>query len=172
MWKSSSLEPLVAHSSIAVARYILREAEKRSFVVPPMKLLKITYLAHGWMLGVHGIPLVRGPIEAWQYGPVFPELYDAIKDLGTQAVTLSDLPEATDEVFEPEAVDTLQGAVERYGPLSTAEVSSLTDARSSPWELTFRKGGRRRRIPSELIRFYYQKMLELHRGVQPAEVRA
>ena len=171
IWNRPSLEPLVAHSPIAVARFILGEADKQGVTLTPMKLLKITYLAHGWMLGLHGIPLIRGPVEAWQYGPVFPELYGAIKHLGAEAVTLSDLPEQKTEVFEAETTEVMRDSVERYGPLSTAELSSLSDAPSSPWELTYRKGGRRRRIPGELIKFYYQKMLELHRQNREAELR-
>ena len=171
IWSRPSLEPLAAHSPLAVARFIVAEAENRGFALTPMKLLKIAYLAHGWMLGIHGIPLVRGPIEAWQHGPVFPELYDAVKHLGAQEVTLADLPERKTEVFEAEAVEMMKDAVDRYGPLSTAELASLSDATSSPWELTYRKGGRRRRIPIELIKFYYQKMLELHQQSRRAQAR-
>ena len=167
MWKRRpSLEPLVAHSPIAVARFILAEAEKRDFTMTPMKLLKIVFLSHCWMLGLYGIPLVRGPVEAWQYGPVFPDLYHAIKHLGAQPVVLSDLPPGKEEVFDPEAEEVMADAVERYGPVSASRLSALTHARSSPWELTYRKGERNRPIPNELIEFYYRKMLEVHQRRQ------
>ena len=169
MWKRPSLEPLVAHSPIAVARFILAEAEKRDFTMTPMKLLKIVFLSHGWMLGLYGIPLVRGPVEAWQYGPVFPELYHAIKHLGAQPVALSDLPPGKEEVFDPEAQWVMVDAVERYGPLSASWLSTLTHAPSSPWELTYRDGRRHARIPNDLIEFYYRKMMELHRNSLAAE---
>lgn len=167
MWKRrsrDSLEPLVAHSAIAVARFLLIESERQGFPMTPMKLLKIVFLAHGWMLGLYRIPLVRGPLEAWQYGPVFPELYHAVKHLGAQPVKASDLEsEKPKKDFDPEARKVMLDAVGRYGPLSASRLSRLTHAPSSPWELTYREGRRHARMSNDLIEFYYRKMLELHR---------
>lgn len=168
-WKRHSLEGLVAHSPIAVGRYILTKAGEQGFTVTPMKLLKIVYLAHGWMLGIHGLPLVRGRVEAWQYGPVFPELYRAIKHRGAEPVTAADLPDKPHEVFEPEEKRVMSDAVEQYGPLTAAALSSLTHAPNTPWELTYQKGVRGRAIPNELIEFYYREMLRLYREDQEAE---
>ena len=152
----------MAHSPTAVARFMLREAKKRGFNVTPMQLIKMVFLAHGWMLALYGIPLVRRPIEAWDYGPVVPGLYHALKNLGAQSVALSDLL-AIEEEFDPEAKKVMTDAVARYGPLSAARLSALTHAPSSPWELTYKRGVQNREIPNKLIQFYYQKMLELHR---------
>lgn len=168
-WKRPSLESLIAHSPISVARFLLREAEARGFAVTPMKLLKMVFLSHGWMLGLHGIPLVRGPVEAWRYGPVFPDLYRLIRHLGTQSVTASDLPAEPKEVFEEEARRVMVGSVERYGPLSASELAEITGAPSSPWELTYRRGGWKPRIRPELIEFYYRKMLEVAGKYEEAE---
>ena len=167
-WKRRSLESLIANSPIAVARFLLQEAERRGFEVTPMKLLKMVYLSHGWMLGIHGLPLVRGPVEAWRYGPVFPELYRRIRHLGAQPVKSSDLPAEPVEVFDQEAREMMVDSVEKYGPLSTARVSELTGAPSSPWELTYRRGGWKPKIHPELIEFYYREMLKLHREREEA----
>lgn len=169
MWRRPSLEALVAHSPIAVARYLLTKTEAMQVTVTPMKLLKMVYLAHGWMLGIHGLPLVRGRVEAWQYGPVFPELYHAIKHLGAQPVRVRDLPAEPFEEFDPEEKQVMRDAVEQYGPITAARLSSLTHAPDSPWELTYRKGIRRRAIPNELIEFYYREMLRLHREREEAD---
>lgn len=168
MWRRESLEPLVAHSPIAVARYLLTKTEAGQVTVTPMKLLKMVYLAHGWMLGIHGLPLVRGRVEAWQYGPVFPELYHAIKHLGAQPVRVADLPDKPVEAFDPEEKQVMRDAAQQYGPLTAAQLSSLTHAPSSPWELTYRKGIRHRAIPNELIQFYYGEMMRLHREREEA----
>ena len=162
MWKRRNSEPVVGHSPTAVARFMLSEAQRRGFAVTPMKLNKMVFLAHGWMLALHGTPLVRRQVEAWDYGPVFPGLYHALKHLGSKAVSLSDLLDIEEE-FDPKAKKTMVDAVARYGPLSAARLSELTHAPSSPWELTYRRGVQDEPIPDELIQFYYRKMLDLHR---------
>ena len=47
-----------------------------------MHILKLTYLAHGWMLGFHKRPLIKEPIEALIYGPVIPILLTCPNCLG------------------------------------------------------------------------------------------
>lgn len=41
--------------SLAVAQYLVDQAPT---AVTPMKLLKLAYIAHGYMLGMHGEPLL------------------------------------------------------------------------------------------------------------------
>ena len=167
MWKSRNSGPVVAHSPTAVARFMLSEADRQGFTVTPMKLIKMVFLAHGWMLALRGIPLVRKPVEAWDHGPVFPGLYHALKHLGSQPVNLSNLLDV-DEEFAPEAKRVMVDAVARYGPLNGERLSALTHAPSSPWDLTYRRGVQDRPIPNELIQFYYRKMLELHGKNHPS----
>ncbi len=47
-----------------------------------MKLLKITYIAHGFYLGMKQRSLFENNVQAWQYGAVIPDLYHVIKRFG------------------------------------------------------------------------------------------
>jgi len=51
-----------------------------------MKLLKLTYIAHGYYLGFFEKPLIENEVQAWKYGPVIPELYHVIKRFGNGRV--------------------------------------------------------------------------------------
>ena len=44
-----------------------------------MHVLKLVYVCHGWMLGIHGAPLITEPVEAWTYSPVVPTVYHRYK---------------------------------------------------------------------------------------------
>ena len=53
-----------------------------------MEMQKILYIAHMVYMGENdGEPLVHGYFEAWEYGPVHPELYHYIKLFGAGPVT-------------------------------------------------------------------------------------
>jgi uncharacterized phage-associated protein len=56
--------------------------ELRGWSVSNLELQKILYLAHMYYLGRHGGPLIREEFEAWDYGPVVPELYHHVKGFG------------------------------------------------------------------------------------------
>src|SRR5712671_6840917 len=63
----------------AVANLLLKEARVRGQRVSNLKLQKLLFLCHALYLVRTGRPLVRGSFEAWQYGPVHREAYDAFK---------------------------------------------------------------------------------------------
>src|SRR5204863_6873805 len=71
----------------SIANYFIDLAIAEGKQVTPLQLIKLVYIAHGWHLGLTGQPLINEPPEAWQYGPVIPSLYHALKIHGNDAVT-------------------------------------------------------------------------------------
>ena len=59
------------HSSIRIAVEFLELAKNQTHYkeITTMQLLKLVYIAHGWMLGLYDKPLISDEVEAWQYGP-------------------------------------------------------------------------------------------------------
>jgi uncharacterized phage-associated protein len=75
-----------------------------------LEMQKILYLAHMFYMGrTNGEPLVHGHFEAWDYGPVHPQLYhrakiygrNPVQDIFVDAPELNDGPERSiiDEAF-------------------------------------------------------------------------
>lgn len=157
-FRRDTSKEVFGHSQFAVARFLLGECFQRGFTVTHMKLQKLVFLGHAWMLAFYGSPLVRGRVEAWEYGPVFPQLYHEIKHRGAERLSIADLPEETEE-FDDDETDLMIWIVERYGPLTAGRLSSLTHAKSSPWEFTRRMGGSREILP-EQIRVYYRILMD------------
>src|SRR5882757_6997431 len=71
----------------AVANLLLKEARSRGHHISNLKLQKLLFLCHAFYLVETGRPLVRGSFEAWQYGPVHREAYDAFKVYGAKPIT-------------------------------------------------------------------------------------
>ena len=73
----------MAHLSEAIANSFLEIGEP----IDPMKIQKLVYFAHGWHLGFQEQPLSVEDAQAWQWGPVFPDLYHEIKGYGRGPIT-------------------------------------------------------------------------------------
>lgn len=126
----------------AVANLLLREARVRGFSVSNLKLQKLLFLCHAFYLVETGRPLIRGSFEAWQYGPVHREVYDAFKRFGAMPIT------ADAERFDPVAgswkpitlpteraiLDVVQRVIHFYGGRSPSELVELTHAKNGPWD--------------------------------------
>ena len=62
-------------SAIDLAKYIVYKANQSGRSITHLKLQKILYYLQGEFLKEFGRPLFFENIEAWQYGPVVPEVY-------------------------------------------------------------------------------------------------
>lgn len=71
-------------TSTLVAREFveLAKAENPPGKLTVLKLIALTYIAHGWSFAELGRGLVDESVLAWPYGPAFRDLYGAIRAFG------------------------------------------------------------------------------------------
>ena len=137
-----------------------------------MKIQKLVYFSHGWHLAYDRGALSAENAEAWEYGPVFRDLYHALKSWGRGAVlepvVTFGLDHGTRRWLAPRIPDSDDFAtrlVERvwdvYGPMSGLALSQLTHEDGGPWQVTRASDPRRRdlTIPNSLIREYFRTQL-------------
>jgi len=147
-------------TSISVANRFLELAEEAGDPLTPMQLLKLTYIAHGWMLGLHSRPLFNDRVEAWQYGPVIPALYSHVRQYRGAPVSkrvgnFLDRGKLDDQ--EKAVIDQVYQA---YRKFTGMELSRITHASGTPWELTYEPGSFGKIIPIDLIEDHYKRLAE------------
>jgi uncharacterized phage-associated protein len=149
----------VSYSPEAVANEFLALARANGCELTNMQLQKLVYIAHGYGLSLENRPFINTPPRAWEYGPVFPSLYNALKQYGS-GVVIEDLPAKDQVCGDRFATGVIGGVWEAYGHLDGPKLSVLTHKADSPWDKTFRKGsGRGAVIPEETIKCYYNDLL-------------
>jgi uncharacterized phage-associated protein len=140
-----------------------------------MQLQKLAYLANGWNLAINGEPLISEPVEAWDYGPVYRDLYDHTKFFGKaplpRLITAADdeaarffmsgpAPSAYEAPLTERERAVVSHVARRYGSLSGAQLSAMTHQRGTPWFETYTKSGRSQLIPIDLIKAHYDQLAE------------
>lgn len=146
---------------LTVADAILKIAKKNKRQLTPMQLVKLTYIAHGWSLGLRGQDLFKNRIEAWQYGPVIPDLYHATKNFGRNPIPLDSVGEPSQVGVTPEDERFLEAVYKKYGHLDGIALSYITHRAGTPWTQVYIPGVMHIEIPDDLIAKHYQ---ELARG--------
>jgi uncharacterized phage-associated protein len=144
-------------SAVTVADRFLALARERGKTLTPMQLLKLVYIAHGWSLGLYGMPLIRDEVQAWQYGPVIPRLYNAVKSYRSQPVEGLIHP-AEDGGLDARESSVIRQVYEKYGDLSGPALSRLTHAPDTPWDLVYRPGAHGLVIPNDMIEDHYSRL--------------
>jgi uncharacterized phage-associated protein len=148
------------HSSAAVANRFLELARQQGKPLTPMQLLKLVYIAHGWMLGLYGRPLIKDDVEAWQYGPVIPKLYRQTRQYkGSPVTEVLSQPFGEKPLDEAED-DVIQQVFNVYGGRTAMQLSRMTHAAGTPWDLTYEPGGFGDVIPNDLIEEHYRRLAE------------
>lgn len=159
----------MAYDARAVANYFLDLAAKEGRPIDPMGIQKFVYFAHGWNLAIFGSPLIQQRVEAWEYGPVISDLYQAFREFGRNPITqhalkfdfdpitgrvLETTPAipATEETKETRAL--LDRVWESHKHLTSIELSNLTHLPNSPWTIARQQG--KREIDDSLIRRYIE----------------
>ena len=139
--------------SRTVANRFIALANEKGDALTPMQILKLVYMAHGWMLGLVGRPLIKEEVEAWQYGPVIPELYNAIRRHKSQPV--SEPIQGADGNLDADEQHIIDQVYQIYGQRSGPALSRLTHQPDSPWAKVYRRGSFGLEIPNDLIEDHY-----------------
>lgn len=143
---------------LTVADAILRIAKSKNKSLTPMQLVKLTYIAHGWSLALRERDLFQNRIEAWQYGPVIPDLYHATKQYGRNPIPLERIGELKDIAVDQQDSAFLSDVFDKYGHLDGITLSYLTHQAGTPWAQVYSHGSRNIEINDELIKKHYKDL--------------
>lgn len=136
-----------------IANWFVTRAGRDGRRLSIMQILKLVYIAHGWHLEMRRSPLIINKIEAWKYGPVIPDVYNAFRQQGIDAtvpVPVHSLPMPANDL------DLLEQIYNGYGRLSAMQLSDMTHEPNGPWDQATRRWGYFAPIPDDLIRPHYE----------------
>jgi len=132
-----------------VANAVLDRSDVRGYAITNMALNKLVYFTHGWHLALYDQPLVDSRFEAWQYGPVHPQLYKQFKAFGDRPIegralrvdlaTGDNVPVGYE--FNAKVSAHIEKIVDFYGEMSAARLSTLSHEPGAPWDLVWSAAG-------------------------------
>lgn len=115
----------MAYKALDIANELLRlaENEDEGDLMSNLKLQKMLYYEQGFHLAYFGTPLFDEEIEAWMYGPVVPEVYDAYDKYGRNGI---ESDPAKDITLEPEEWRLFLKVFDIYGQYSAIGLMNMT----------------------------------------------
>lgn len=140
------------YSAKVIARWFLQKSdtEKDNSYITNMKLQKLLYYAQGAFLSLKGTPLFKEKVQAWQYGPVVPEVYNQYKSYSSNEIDrYAPLESGEIEQADELLLNCIYGL---YGGYTAIELSQQTH-RETPWKQTKQFS----EIDNELIKDFFAK---------------
>lgn len=147
----------MATYSTAIANKFLELAEAQRNQLTQMQLQKLVYIANGWNLAVNNAPLVAEDPCAWDYGPVYPNLWEALRKYGKEAVTspikygdyglgvFADNREETVHAdLQPSEESLVKQVYDIYGHFHAFQLSAMTHQEGTPWHNVYVTEGKKK----------------------------
>jgi len=150
----------MAVPSMAAAR---RLCERSAWRLTNLELQKILYLAHMNHLGMFGKPLVQGHFEAWDYGPVEPDVYHSVKMFGANPIGgfVFPRPAFEDQSTEAQALDKTYDLLKEASP---GKLVAITHREDGAWAKNYDTNKRGIIIPNEDIYQEFQDRINEQRN--------
>lgn len=153
------MKPISAYDVANFFLY-LDEFEDGSEGISNLKMQKLVYYAFGFYAALYDAYLFEDSIEAWQYGPVVPTLYEHYKarDYGRSPISFDKevvAEQGSDKLFATFSAGQRQFMKEvfdEFGQYSAWRLRDMTHE-ERPWMVHIRKGNCT--IPPEEIKDYF-----------------
>lgn len=127
-------------------------------LISNLKLQKLLYYVQGFNLACFGEPLFDEGIEAWQYGPVVPSVYNHFSEYGSNGIAIDknkvsiiNLKEAEENLFDR--------VYKIYNEFSAIGLMNLTHS-ESPWKSTPTGKGRAHIISEKKLSAFFKTRLK------------
>lgn len=136
--------------AMSLAKYTVTKCEKDNHPISNLQLQKILYFLQSvYCRNTKGDLLFVDNFEAWPYGPVVPNVYEAFSEHGGQLIhkVFEDVPS-----FNYGVKSFIDDGIRVLRAKSPWDLVSTTHAPGSPWDQTWQDGvGFKKAISNDLI---------------------
>ncbi len=143
---------------LSVADFFITEVDKK-YGVDNLKLNKIAYISLGFSLSIRNFDLFSEDVEAWNWGPVIPELYYSFKEYGSRIITKPSERENSSEIKDEDTLGLLNLVKDLYQSKSGLEIMELTHVKNTPWDYCY-DGEKNTIIDKNIIKDYYDILIK------------
>ena len=130
--------------------------ERSEWSISNLTLQKILYLAHMFHLGIHDAPIVTGNFQAWDYGPVHPEVYHYVKAFG--AGPIGNIFRSVDQALEGTETELIDQAIDQLKDKRPALLVKFTHREKGAWATHYIPKRNNIIIPNADIKKEYEEL--------------
>ena len=138
---------------IDVANYIISYCKKHEYSISNLKLQKLLYFVQAEFLIVLNYPAFQEEIEAWDFGPVVPEVYQHFKIWGSSEIPNIFARNAQEKIYKNDQM-IMNEILKACAPYSASALVEITH-NQAPWANAYERYCNNV-ITKESIREYFE----------------
>lgn len=154
------------YSVMDVARYVINYSNEKGYKITNLKLQKLLYFIQAIFLTNKDYQCFEERIEAWDYGPVVPDVYKEFKKYGSSSIpTISSYSVFNEETWkiEEHTVDSnliceedrilIDGVIDHFSNKTANDLVNLTH-KQSPWRDVYKKWSNEEITPESIKEYF------------------
>ena len=129
---------MAKHTALDIANVFIQLANSLpNDSIDNLKVNKLCFFAQGWSLAKTGNPLFDEEIQAWDYGPVVPSVYQAYKCYGKDPINKPSY-EFDESLLSNDEISLLTDVYMEYGKYTSAALINMTHRKDTPWKEAYK----------------------------------
>lgn len=144
-----------------VMGYVFKVCNDMGIQLNMTKAQKLLYCCYGTAIAAFDIKLTDEVPQAWQFGPVFPRAYNAIKKNKIDANRKTAFSEWIEKDENAHILEMFKSTIRYFGKYTASQLSAWSHAPDSPWDIATCQGTELLNpIPSDLIKRFFTPMIK------------
>ena len=124
------------YNALLVANHIVKYCNSKNHPISNLKLQKLLYFVQAEFLVSKGIPCFREAIEAWDFGPVVPEVYHHFKKYGSSIII--SYSRGLKGIIDPVDCRIIENMVDECVGFSATQLVEIT-CNQDPWKKAYNR---------------------------------
>ena len=142
------------YSAQSIARYIIQRCNEQNTPISNLKLQKLLYFVQAEFLVARNRPCFAEEIEAWDFGPVVPEVYQEYKIFGGANIPVIGRM-SRPVIISRDDQKLIDGIIDECAQYSASTLVDITH-RQHPWKKAYIRGYNNV-IPRRSIQRYFEE---------------
>ena len=148
--------------SITIAKYLIDfQTKEANLNISHLKLQKLLFYTQAFHLAYTDEELFEEEIQAWEYGPVQPEVYETYKNYGNAIIPPEEKDEESGDILKTHISENSYGVISSvlnaFAHISGIGLMEKTH-REDPWKDAYAEGSKTV-IKKEIMQAYYKSFL-------------
>ncbi len=125
------------YSAFDIAKYIINYCKEKGYSLSNLKLQKVLYFVQAQFLLSNDKPCFYEAIEAWDFGPVVPDIYHEYKIYGSSNITVT-YPENSNKNIQSYDKELINEIIDQCAKVSASRLVEITH-QQKPWINSYEK---------------------------------
>ena len=149
---------MLKYDALDIAKYIIRWCDKNKLRITNLQLQKILFFIQKESIRKRGYGIFSNRIEAWQYGPVVPDVFYQFAGFGAMKLVLyedlfSDV--SPKDIIDDQSKEIIEGILREYIHVSPWDLVAKSHVSNGAWSNSISMGEKYPITDQDIFNIYF-----------------